>query len=1197
MEHHRQGYDKEFQEILDRCEKSLQDSDVMAVYNKREDHIENMTKIFESLASKALSEYASMKNVVGSTDDELEACRKRIGHYLKKADNLISKAGDQQASKSSGSGEYTFLIKGFFDLLSGDLKSAESNFRSVQNAARTKKAFLFASYIGGGIVAYSKMKWQSSLESFAKALQENPGCGSSVRVAISACLFKLELYDKAQAAVDVAFAMDPRNVHCIVIMALLEQVLALKNRVKRFEHRARANDLWVMVHALDSNNASALIHMANFSFYTFADLGEGVLENSTTLHISSAAAKGVMVGDRILIKEGNVAAVSQTYGVKDVYSAEGMVVVVVDEAISSAEVGSPVSLKYKALGRVTDLANKVLECSAIANVKSEALYILGRTAHQQNDIKKAKEMYRSAIHEWQQMNLAIFGLAQILFSEKKYGNAKTLFEQIEKRNPGDNDTRAYIYLIDALEKKEVVPVDKVKEVALGFSYEIDLWLIQGALRQRKPEEFGAALKCYQSALDCAKGDAVKHSKVVPLICTNIAALQLHLGLANLALDSIKSSLIHIKDSAWGAAGAEENPTFKDGEFEGIFYSWSSDVVLEVKTGGASGEFTIAGGNGNAALPISVGDDVSIGDVIHSITAISSDSNSFSCYCPLDVFALPSSNGANTLPLRVKVNERNFNDKAITTCFNYARILEECGRTSAASELYIALAKAHPSFTDCYLRLSNISQNLGKKDQAKLWIDRAMIVNEASGDALVTLGDMYQRESSNKEAKKILEDLISHDKKDPRPMVAMGNLYHQMYQQSHDEKDLTLTYKYYHNVLQKDKANAYAAAGLGVYCAEKGEYEPARQMLARVREASMPLSEDISNDLAHLNLIQGRITEAEHLYLSNIKSVLQRQRRAPRGFITSTFEAMAMAQYKSGRHEEALRSLLRSLHQEPSASGGLRVWYNVAVVRAAFATSLMNKTGQKSVKSINNARAELSSAQHLFTYLSMQKVSSADKSKYFSTSSAGRHAKHCDKTIDSFENQLQSAEQEEALRREERKRQEEEHKGRMKVKEETERKAAEAVTAAKLEAQAKALKKREELEALRETWAVTATKDAEKTKARGPRKKKGEMGSLFDEISPMANALADDSDDDELTGGLLTSNKSTALTADKDADSDSDDSLFGSSSNKRKAVEDSSDQPKKPRIVDNDDDDKDNAMDVAPAAPSAAADSDEDLFGD
>ena len=281
--------------------------------------------------------------------------------------------------------------------------------------------------------------------------------------------------------------------------------------------------------------------------------------------------------------------------------------------------------------------------------------------------------------------------------------------------------------------------------------------------------------------------------------------------------------------------------------------------------------------------------------------------------------------------------------------------------------------------------------------------------------MTSLGDMYQRENSFKEAKRVLDELVAHDKKDPRPMIAIGNLYHQIYAQSKEEKDLNLTYKYYHTVLQKDKSNAYAATGLGVYCAEKGEYEPARQMLTRVREAGLPTAEDINNDLAHVNLIQGRITEAEHLYLSTLKTVIQRQRRPQRGFVTSTFEAMAMAQYKSGRHEEALRSLLRSLHQEPSASGALRVWYNIAVVRAANATSLMNRSGRKSVKSINSARRELSAAQDLFTYLSTQKVSSADKSKYFSSSSAARHGKNCDKTLGAFEDQLQRAEQEEAGR--------------------------------------------------------------------------------------------------------------------------------------------------------------------------------------
>ena len=279
MEYHRQGCDKEFLDILEQCEKSLQDADVMEVYNKRDDHVESMAKIFETLASKSLSEFAKAMSSPSSTDDDLESYRRKIGNYLKKADALVSKqqqqAKDASSSSSGGGkaagGEYSSLIKGFKDLLNGDLASAEANFRTVQNAARGAKkqannSFSFAAFIGNGIVCYAKMKWQSSLESFGKALQENPGCGASVRVAIAACLFKMELYEKAQAAVDAAFSIDPRNVHCLVLMALLEQVLALKNRSRRFEHRARANDYWAIVRAMDSNNASALVRRLSLSF-------------------------------------------------------------------------------------------------------------------------------------------------------------------------------------------------------------------------------------------------------------------------------------------------------------------------------------------------------------------------------------------------------------------------------------------------------------------------------------------------------------------------------------------------------------------------------------------------------------------------------------------------------------------------------------------------------------------------------------------------------------------------------------------------------------------------------------------------------------------------------------------------------------------------------------------------------------------
>lgn len=308
MEYHRQGCDKEFLDILEQCEKSLQDADVMEVYNKRDDHVESMAKIFETLASKSLSEFAKAMSSPSSTDDDLESYRRKIGNYLKKADALVSKqqqqAKDASSSSSGGGkaagGEYSSLIKGFKDLLNGDLASAEANFRTVQNAARGAKVvhapsqqkagaganYSFAAFIGNGIVCYAKMKWQSSLESFGKALQENPGCGASVRVAIAACLFKMELYEKAQAAVDAAFSIDPRNVHCLVLMALLEQVLALKNRSRRFEHRARANDYWAIVRAMDSNNASALVRRLSLSFPPSLSPSLFFLSLSLSFHVS-----------------------------------------------------------------------------------------------------------------------------------------------------------------------------------------------------------------------------------------------------------------------------------------------------------------------------------------------------------------------------------------------------------------------------------------------------------------------------------------------------------------------------------------------------------------------------------------------------------------------------------------------------------------------------------------------------------------------------------------------------------------------------------------------------------------------------------------------------------------------------------------------------------------------------------------------
>ena len=575
VEYHRQGCDTEFHNILETILDSLSNQEVIDIYEKRDDFVEGTTKICETLACKSLETLAGLKQDRQVSDKDMSMCRSRISEMLKKAEG-----GSEKSKKTS---EYSQIIKGFYSILQEDFRAAENYFNAATRGQSKEKkgTTLFAAYVGSGIISFSKNKWQPALESFAKAIQENPNCGSSLRVAVAACLFCLKEYDKAAYAAKAAFEMDNASVPCLCMMALLEQVYASQDRSRRFEHRVNANEYWLMVNAMDPKNASALIHMANHAFFSLVDVGEAVVESATSLNILGERGSKVVAGDYVLF-DANTGLVE----VKEVYVAQGSTIIVLVGAVSEDVVGNSITtVKHRSIGRVIELAKEVLEISNIPQVRAEALYILGRTAHQKGNIKEAKTAYKDAVKEWSQMELAIFGLAQILFSEKRYADASQLFKTLEKRNPGDNDTKAFLYLIGSLEKTDkdgggkIVPVDKIKEVAGSFSFEVDLWLIQGALRQRKPDEFPAALKCYLFALDAAK-NSPKYAHVVPATLNNIAALQLHLGRLDLALENIRDALRLLNDAR---SDGQENPLFLDGEFEGIFYSWSEPVV-QVKAG-------------------------------------------------------------------------------------------------------------------------------------------------------------------------------------------------------------------------------------------------------------------------------------------------------------------------------------------------------------------------------------------------------------------------------------------------------------------------------------------------------------------------------------------------------------------------------------------------------------------------------------
>jgi RNA polymerase-associated protein CTR9 len=68
------------------------------------------------------------------------------------------------------------------------------------------------------------------------------------------------------------------------------------------------------------------------------------------------------------------------------------------------------------------------------------------------------------------------------------------------------------------------------------------------------------------------------------------------------------------------------------------------------------------------------------------------------------------------------------------------------------------------------------------------------------------------------------------------MLSLGNFYFSSLN-SKDERyqdNLKNSYKFYHLVLTEDVKNIYAANGLGMVCAERGELNVAKDIFSRVR---------------------------------------------------------------------------------------------------------------------------------------------------------------------------------------------------------------------------------------------------------------------------------------------------------------------------------------------------------------------------
>ncbi len=83
-------------------------------------------------------------------------------------------------------------------------------------------------------------------------------------------------------------------------------------------------------------------------------------------------------------------------------------------------------------------------------------------------------------------------------------------------------------------------------------------------------------------------------------------------------------------------------------------------------------------------------------------------------------------------------------------------------------------------------------------------------------------------------------MLSQNHHDARSMLSLGNFFlSHVSSKGHGAatsgsgNSLKESYKFFFHVLNEDLTNVYAANGLGIVCAEKGESDAAREIFAKV----------------------------------------------------------------------------------------------------------------------------------------------------------------------------------------------------------------------------------------------------------------------------------------------------------------------------------------------------------------------------
>jgi RNA polymerase-associated protein CTR9 len=183
--------------------------------------------------------------------------------------------------------------------------------------------------------------------------------------------------------------------------------------------------------------------------------------------------------------------------------------------------------------------------------------------------------------------------------------------------------------------------------------------------------------------------------------------------------------------------------------------------------------------------------------------------------------------------------------------------------------YEAILAKHPTYTDCYLRLSCMARADGHLNLALEHLQHALTVHTDLADALSMQGNIHLERREYFPAQRRFERVLEKvDSRDAYALLSLGNMY---YMASFERKERVDRERYmkhasdsFWRVLSADPTCLYAANGMGMILAEEGRLGAAQDIFMGVREGTNAMP-DVLVNLAHIYIARGDFQKAITLY--------------------------------------------------------------------------------------------------------------------------------------------------------------------------------------------------------------------------------------------------------------------------------------------------------------------------------------------